>query len=297
MLAQAILQAFNKKNPEVSSFHIIALSREELDITNKKSVHKKIRKLKPEIIINATGYTNVDGAETDREAAFAVNSEGVGYLAEVCAEINAMLLHFSTDYIFDGTQPQGYREDDEEHIKPLNVYGESKRAGELLITNYELRSLRHFIIRTSWLYGAGGKNFVDTLLTRARDGQQEFRVVNDQFGKPTYTDDLAERVAWVVEHKDALKAGVYHCTNEINSNATTNSVAGISWYEFAREIFTQAHELGIIHQAPAVISCSTAEFPRPAKRPQYSALRNTKLSPMRDWKEALRAYLTGIAVS
>lgn len=119
MLAKAILQTFNKKDPEGSSFHITAWGREELDITNKKIVHEKIKELCPGIVINATGYINVDGAETEKETAFVVNAEGVGYLAEVCAEINAALFHFSTDYIFDGTKAEGYREDDEEHQKPL----------------------------------------------------------------------------------------------------------------------------------------------------------------------------------
>ena len=289
MLGQAILKAFNKNDSEGTSFHIIAYGRGELDITNKKSVHEKIQKLKPEVVINATGYTNVDGAETEREKAFAVNAEGVWYVAEICAQVKATLFHFSTDYIFDGKEPEGYREDDTAHINPLNVYGDSKRAGELRIENKELN---YFIIRTSWLYGAGGKNFVDTLLTRARDGQMEFKVVNDQFGKPTYTGDLAEQVLWLIERRGELKSGIYHCANEINS--ITHSVAGISWYDFAREIFKQAHELGIIKKAPLVVPCATFEFQRPAKRPQYSVLRNTKLSPMREWKGALRDYLTGI---
>lgn len=292
MLGQAVLQAFHKKDPEGSSFHFTAWGREELDITNKKSVHEKIRELRPKIVINATGYTNVDGAETERETAFAVNAEGVGHVAKACAEIGAAFIHFSTDYVFDGMQSGVYAEDDEEHVKPLNVYGESKLEGELRIKNCELRiankALKYFIVRTSWLYGAGGKNFVDTMLTRARDGQTEFKVVNDQFGKPTYTHDLAERVVWMIERVEELKSGLYHCTNEVKNQEI---IAGISWYGFAREIFTQAHEFGMIDKIPAIVPCPSAEFPRPAKRPQYSALINTKLAPMREWREALRAYL------
>src|SRR3989338_11145463 len=215
MLVQAIAQAFNKNDPEGTFFHIIACGRGELDITNKKSVHEKIQKLKPAIVINATGYTNVDGAETEREKAFAVNAEAVGDLAEVCAEIGAIFFHFGTDYIFDGTQTQGYREDDTKYIAPFNTYGESKLEGEKRIkiqmskSKYQIKSKiqnpKYFIIRTSWLYGAGGKNFVDTLLTRAKDGQKEFKVVNDQFGKPTYTGDLAERVLWMLERLEKLE--------------------------------------------------------------------------------------------
>ncbi|MBI4360097.1 MAG: dTDP-4-dehydrorhamnose reductase [Candidatus Jacksonbacteria bacterium] len=295
MLGQEICKNYELRS---TNYEFISLGHEDLDITNKKIVHEKIRELRPKIVINATGYTNVDGAETEKETAFAVNAEGVEYLAEACAEINAALFHFSTDYIFDGTQAVGYKEDVEDHIKPLNVYGESKRAGELLITNYKLRiehkEWKYFIIRTSWLYGTGGKNFVDTLLTRARDGQTEFKVVNDQFGKPTYTGDLAERVLWMIEQSGELESGIYHCVNEITNYETP---AGIAWYDFAREIFTQARELGIIKKVPLVVPCATSEFPRPAKRPTYSALINTKLSPMREWKGALRDYLTRISVS
>ena len=268
------------------------MGREELDITNKQSVYEKIKELQPGVVINATGYTNVDGAETEKKTAFAVNAEGVGYIAEICARINAVLFHFSTDYIFDGREPQGYREDDTEHIGPLNVYGESKRAGELRITNKEWQ---YFIIRTSWLYGSGGKNFVDTMLARAKEGQTEFKVVDDQFGKPTYTEDLAERVVWMVEHMNKLKAGVYHCANEVANcelRITNDKAAnGISWYEFACEIFKQAHSVGILKFVPKLTPCATSEFPRPAARPRYSALINTKLPLMRDWKEAIGEYM------
>ncbi|MFH1713032.1 MAG: dTDP-4-dehydrorhamnose reductase [Candidatus Jacksonbacteria bacterium] len=305
----------------------IAWDRADLDITDKKQVSQKINRLKPAIVINAAGYTDVDGAEIDRRTAFKVNRDAVGYIAEACRQIGARLIHFSTDYVFDGTQPSGYVEDDVKDLKPLNVYGESKRIGELRITNYELR---YFIIRTSWLYGSGGRNFVDTMLKRAIDGQKEFKVVDDQFGLPTYTVDLAERVLWIVERIDQLESGVYHVVNSKLKHAssavrrrggTQNSTcligsppkrrkpqlhvmptwhgktksfmkpAGITWYEFAMEIFRLARKVGILSDLPKVEPCMTDEFPRQAKRPKYGALINTKLPEMREWKQALRAYL------
>src|SRR3989338_1037737 len=303
MLGQAVQKKFEIRN---SKFEIISFGRTDLDITNKKVVQEKIVAVNPAVIINATGYTNVDGAETETEKAFAVNADGVGNIAEACAKIGATLFHFSTDYVFDGTQENGYTEDDIEHLKPATVYGQSKLAGEVLIQNQKsppkadqpmaekiknqndkskLKNFKYFIIRTAWLYGAGGKNFVDTLIMRAKQGQTEFKVVRDQCGKPTFKEDLAQTVLWMIDNKEKLGSGVYYATNE------TESSRGISWYEFAQEIFAVAHDTGIIAQKPRVMPCTTAEFPRPARRPMYSALTNTKLPKMRGWKDALQAYV------
>jgi dTDP-4-dehydrorhamnose reductase len=130
---------------------------------------------------------------------------------------------------------------------------------------------------------------VDTLITRVKGGQTEFTVVNDQFGKPTFTEDLAQSVLWMIEYLDKLESGVYHCTNEVHSKLP--QAAGISWYTFAGEIFKQAYRCGIIKFQPTITPCTCAEFPRPAVRPQYSALVNTKLPPMGDWKVALKKYI------
>ena len=219
MLGRAIAQEMTRT--VTSYYELKAFGRGDLDITNKNAVFAKITQFNPTVVINATGYTNVDGAETEKKAAFAVNAVGVGYLVEACAEIGAIFFHFSTDYIFDGIVQDGYMEDDTTHIGPLNTYGKSKLEGEFKIQNSKFKiqnkEWKRFIIRTSWLYGPGGKNFVDTLLTRAQGGQTEFKVVNDQFGKPTYTKDLAQQVVWMVEHKDELASGVYHCANEITN--------------------------------------------------------------------------------
>ena len=215
MLGRAIAQEMTRT--VTSYYELKAFGRGDLDITNKNAVFAKITQFNPTVVINATGYTNVDGAETEKEKAFAVNAEGSGYVAEASAEIGALLFHFSTDYIFDGIVQDGYMEDDTTHIGPLNTYGKSKLEGEFKIQNSKFKiqnkEWKRFIIRTSWLYGPGGKNFVDTLLTRAQGGQTEFKVVNDQFGKPTYTKDLAQQVVWMVEHKDELASGVDHCPN------------------------------------------------------------------------------------
>jgi dTDP-4-dehydrorhamnose reductase len=230
----------------------------DVDITDRNAVMKLIEHECPTIVINAAAYTDVDGCEDNRLYAFSVNGEGPGYIAEACNEVNAVLVHFSTDYIFDGTQ-KGYRESDLPN--PINVYGESKLLGEASIAE-NLENYR--IIRTSWLFGSHGKNFVDTILTLSHD-MPEVRVVNDQIGKPTYTVDLAGKVPEIIE----CDTGIYHITNE----------GQCSWYDFAREFI------------PNAVPCSSEEFPRRAKRPAYSVLVNTKTSSLRHWKEALKEYI------
>ena len=304
MLGSEIVKTLTRSD-KLTMSKLIAWGQEELDITQQDQVIKKISELKPDIVINATGYTNVDGAEKESKLAFKVNADGVGYIAQACNQIGASLIHFSTDYVFDGSQPGGYLESDKEHIGSVNEYGESKLSGELRIKNYALR--KYFIVRTSWLYGIGGKNFVETMLSRAKADQKEFKVINDQFGRPTWTGDLAERVIWMIERMDELKGGVYHVTNYISEKRKAKSeklqlkaksfldqenIEGIAWYQFAKEIFKQAKEIGILLKMPKVEPCTTDQFPGPAKRPRYSVLLNTKLPEMREWKEGLREYLS-----
>ena len=316
MLGQAIVEKFKVQSshpagdyPKGEKFKIIALGRQDLDITKKSQVIKKISEIKPDLVINATGYTDVDGAESERQKAFAVNGDAVGYIAQACSQIGASFIHFSTDYVFDGSRAHGYEEDDLEHLGPLNVYGESKLIGEENVkiqisnvkSNPNFKCQKFFIIRTSWLYGAGGTNFVDAMLKRAIDGQTQFKVVNDQFGLPTYTRDLAERVLWMVERIDQLDSGIYHVTNSKFKiqNSKCNSKcknykedsSGITWHQFAQEIFKQAKELGILSRLPNVKPCTSDEFPRPARRPKYGALINAKSPEMREWKIALKEFL------
>ena len=190
----------------------ITLTHKDLDITNKVQVLEFIQKISPDIVINAAAYTNVDGCEDNPEIAFRVNGYGPGNLAEACNKIGAKLVHFSTDYVFDGSKDQ-YKESD--IPSPINVYGQSKLLGEQEI----MKNLKDYrIIRISWLFGKHGKNFVEAILKLSHE-IDEVKVVNDQFGRPTYTLDLAHRIKEVTE----LEAGIYHLTND-----------GIcSWYEFA----------------------------------------------------------------
>ena len=257
-----------------ADFKPYLFDKDELDITDSKEVFKLLNDLKPDIVINAAAYTDVDGCETNKELAMKVNGEAPGYLAEIAREIGAFFVHYSTDYVFSGDKKSGYREDDEPD-SPVNFYGESKLAGEEAIKK---AGGKYYIIRTSWLFGLNGKNFVETMLRLAQE-KEKLRVVNDQRGKPTFTIDLSQRTRYIVENKKDF--GIYHVTNE---PATT-------WYEFASEILKQWDGERHPHFT-GIFPCASSEFPRPAKRPEYSILLNTKLPPMRSWQEALGEYLT-----
>lgn len=261
MLGQALCAAF-------SDYDVTAWDRAELDITSEVATREKISALRPEVIINAAAYTNVDGAETDRAAAFLVNADGVKNVAAAAKKIRAKVVHYSTDYVFPGDSEAGYSEDASTG-PPVNVYGESKLAGEQALQN---SGCDYYLIRTAWLYGSGGKNFVDTMLKLGSE-KKEVRVVNDQHGSPTHTQDLARYTKELLEKN--FPSGVYHGTN----------VGVTTWFEFAREIFAAAS------LAMTVTPVSSAEFSRPAKRPPWSVLLNTKGPAMRPWQEALRDYI------
>ena len=263
MLGYELVEAFFEGN------ELFLWDREQIDITKRDDVIKKIGKLKPDIVINSAAYTAVDKAESEKDAVYKVNGCAVGFLSTICKEIDALLIHFSTDYVFDGENHLGYKED---HLvtKPITLYGRSKVLGEKLITDI---NPRHYLIRTSWLFGKNGKNFVETMIGLANE-KRDIKVVNDQFGSPTYAKDLAYKVREMVNENKP--SGIYHITNSNHC----------SWYEFALKIFEFA---GL---KPNVKPVKTEEFPTPAKRPIYSMLVNTKLSPMRSWEEALKDYLT-----
>lgn len=248
---------------------IIGPSHSECDICNTAEVASQISKVSPDVVINATGYTAVDKAETESDKAFEINAKAVGGLAKMLAEKNITLVHFSTDYIFDGLNPNGYKETDSPF--PLSVYGKSKAAGEQEI----FKHLKNYhLIRTSWLYGPGGKNFVDTMIELHRkNGGKPLKVVNDQRGCPTYSIDLANAVLGLLKAK---KHGIFHVVN--NGSCT--------WYEFAVEIFRQ---LGVNQPVDPITS---KDLNRPAPRPKCSILLNTKLPRLRPWQEALEDYLS-----
>ncbi len=240
----------------------------DYDLSKFKELEIKIRTIKPEVIINAAALTNVDACETDQELCRQINGQAVGKLAALTKGINIILVHFSTDYVFAGNDKNGYSE--EAPTNPLNAYGQSKALGEqLLIKNTD----KYYLIRTAWLYGPSGKNFVDTIINLAGKSQL-VPVVNDQFGSPTYTKDLAASVRRILIDKRPF--GLYHQTNS----------GQCSWYEFAFKIKA-------IKRFEAVIEpVSSQQFPRPAIRPKYSILLNTKLPALRPWPEALADYLS-----
>jgi dTDP-4-dehydrorhamnose reductase len=260
MLGNELAKVFAKHKPFLWDL-------DEIDITDRSQVEQKISNLAPELIINAAAYTDVDACEENEELATKVNGEAVGYLADVAHHLKVTLVHYSTDYVFDGNNKQGYVEDDE--LSPVNAYGRSKLSGELRVTSYELRDF--YLIRTAWLYGLQGKNFVETMLSMAQ-AVEPLKVIDDQVGSPTYAPDLAEATLDIIESKKPY--GIYHRTN---SGQT-------SWYGFAKEIFE------IFGKKVELGPCTTEEYPLPAKRPKYSVLQSTKLEPMRSWQEALKDY-------
>jgi dTDP-4-dehydrorhamnose reductase len=257
---------------------VVPLRRPQADLTQAAALRTLLTDLKPRLVVNCAAYNFVDKAEAEPEAAFAVNAWGVRALAETCRELDCVLLHFSTDYVFglDAERDRPFREDDAPG--PVGVYGLSKLAGEYLV-----RSMcpRHFVIRTCGLYGvwgSGGKggNFVETMLRVAGQGKP-LRVVGDQHCTPSYTVDVAAAAAQLVQTD---RYGLYHVTNGGRA----------SWYEFAREIFQTA---GV---AANLTSITSAEFGAAARRPPYSVLDCGKaaavgVSPLRPWREALAAYL------
>ncbi len=204
---------------------------EELDITNKKEVEDKLEELKPTLIINAAAYTDVDGAQTNKDLALAVNGEAVGHLAQVASKLSAVIVHYSTDYVFEGEKTQGYQED--EQPNPLGIYGQSKLLGEKLLRQ---KAKKYYLIRSSWLFGKNGeKNFVRKILTKAVQ-ESRLKVVNDHFGKPTYAKDLAQKTREIIESQKPY--GIYHVTNETPEG-------GITWYDLAKKAIEQ---VGLSHR-------------------------------------------------
>lgn len=259
-LGKDVLLELERKNHQA-----YGLDRQQLDITIEEDVMAYISEVKPDVILHCAAYTNVDAAEENEDAAYAVNAAGTEYLAKAASQNGAKMLYVSTDYVFDGSANKPYEVD--EPTKPLGAYGRTKLAGEqLLQKNLD----EFFIVRTAWVFGIHGNNFVKTMLRLGKE-RGEVGVVHDQVGSPTYTVDLAQLM---VELMETDKYGVYHATN-----------SGIcSWYEFAVEIFKQAK------MDVKVNPLTTDQFPRPAARPKYSVLSKKRieqegLNPLRDWKK------------
>lgn len=250
---------------------VYGFSRQKLDITDFSLVVETVQSIKPNVIIHAAAFTKVDQAESEADQAYLVNAFGTRNLAVAAQQAGAKIVYISTDYVFDGEGSSPYREYDP--VRPLSVYGKSKLAGEEMVKTL---TNRYFIVRTSWLFGRHGHNFVATMLKLARE-HGEVKVVDDQVGTPTSTDDLAKFL------KDLMvteRYGIYHASNQ----------GSCSWYEFAKAIFAES---GLNINLTAV---TTQEFPRPAPRPAYSvldhmAIRLNGFPSFRHWREALQEFI------
>lgn len=264
-------------------------SDKEIDITDYKVLEKFGKDKKIKWVINCAGYTKVDKAEEEIDEAFRINKDGVRNIALFSAKRQIRLIHISTDYVFDGRQEGGavvYREDDK--TDPINIYGKSKLAGE-----EEIKKIleEYFIIRTAWLYGAKGNNFVYTMLRLFKE-RDLVKVVEDQWGSPTYTADLAGAILKIIEN-DSVNYGIYHFTDE----GVTN------WYEFARTIYKKAKRLGLIEDDKKVEiqPIKTEDYPTAARRPRYSVLSKEKIKKefdlkIKDWDEALEDFLATLSL-
>jgi len=269
----------------VPALELTVLTRQELNLTQLEAVQTAIAEAKPEVVINAAAYTAVDRAEAERDLAMLINGKAPGMMAAAALDCDARLIHISTDYVFAGDKGVPYLETDPTY--PLNAYGESKLAGEQAILATDANAV---IVRTAWVYGAGGKgNFAKTMLRLGAE-RPEVRVVADQIGTPTYTGDLAAAIAAIAcPTETPLPAGIYHYTN--------SGVA--SWYDFATAIFEEAAALGMPLRLKQVVPISTAEYPTPARRPAYSVLACGKLSrylgqPAPHWRQGLRTMLSNL---
>ncbi|WP_032122628.1 dTDP-4-dehydrorhamnose reductase [Clostridium amazonitimonense] len=253
---------------------IMALDVDELDITNLDKCKTVAKELKPELIINCAAYTNVDNCEKQEDLAFKINALGARNLAIIAEELGAKLVQVSTDYVFAGNRNEPYKEYD--ITNPLSVYGKSKLLGENYVREF---CSRYFILRTAWLYGLNGGNFVKTIMKAAKE-KGELKVVNDQRGNPTYAEDLAHHILALAVTEEY---GIYHCTGQ----------GECSWYDFAKAIVEYSN-------IPCKVEPITSEqLDRAAKRPSYSSLDNMMLrctigNNMRDWKEALEQFISKV---
>lgn len=258
---------------------ILALDRDKLDITDRDAVFQTVQQFLPDVIINAAAYTAVDRAESEIELAEAINVNGAIYLAEAAAEIDALMLHISTDYVFDGQGSQPYQENNP--VAPQSVYGNTKLAGEIAVQNANPKSV---ILRTAWVFGEHGNNFVKTMLRLGKE-RDSLGVVADQIGSPTYAGDIADALINIAEQILNGKQnayGIYHFSGQ----------PYVSWHGFAEAIFQQAVLQKILAKAPLVNAISTADYPTPAKRPANSRLNLNKIKQVfgiepSDWRKAL----------
>ena len=259
---------------EFVNHQVVPVTRAELDVTDRGAAERLLLEERPDAVINCAGYTDVDGAEDDLDGAMDVNAEGAASVAAAAREIGSKVVYPSSDYVFDGSKSEPYVESDEP--RPLSIYAQSKLAGE-----HETAELnpRHFVVRSAWLFGTSGRNFVETMLALGSD-HGEVLVVRDQVGCPTYTAHLADALVRLV---DTEAFGLHHIASQ----------GECSWFDFAQEIFIQS---GVECR---VMSCTTEELGRPAPRPAYSALGTERLDALYlpHWKEGLASYLAERSVA
>ena len=252
---------------------------ETADFGAPDSLAPLVDRIAPDVVVNAAAYTAVDRAESERDTAFRANAEAPAALAAACAQRDTLLVHYSTDYVFDGTGTRPYREDDP--VAPLGVYGESKLAGEQAIL---ASGARHMIFRTAWVYADRGSNFMLTMLRLARE-RDELRVVADQVGTPTPAILIADITAVVLDRPFSA-SGLWHLT----------AGGETSWHGFAEAIVEQAHTLGLITRRPQVTAIASSEYPTPVRRPAYSRLDCGRLQrefgiDLADWRDGLNGVL------
>ncbi|MCX7897925.1 MAG: dTDP-4-dehydrorhamnose reductase [Rhodocyclaceae bacterium] len=258
---------------------VVAFDRQGLDLAQPDGIRNTLRTIRPQVIVNAAAYTAVDAAEREKSLAFAINGDAPGILAEEARRLDALLIHYSTDYVFDGKKSAPYREEDPTH--PLSVYGQSKQAGEAAIA---ASGCRHLIFRVSWVYGRRGRNFFLTILRLARE-KEELKVVADQIGAPTWSRMIAEATALALARYHG-QTGLYH----LCASGET------SWHGFAARIIERAHAQGLLGKLLPVRPITSAEYPAAAPRPANSRLDCTHLRQdfaltLPDWETQLALCL------
>jgi dTDP-4-dehydrorhamnose reductase len=277
-IAQALARAYNLRGD-----HVTLVGRSSISVTDQRRLTAAVIDFNPKLVVNAAAYTAVDKAEDDKEAAFAINRDGAGFVAAAADAAGAPIIHLSSDYVFDGTKRVPYLETDP--TNPLNVYGESKLAGEMAVASC---TNNHVILRTSWVCSPIGHNFVKTMLRLARD-RDEVAVVDDQWGSPTFAADLAAEIILIGDKLMSVDdrsqfCGTYH----------TSGAGETTWYQFAREIMIQSAAKG--GPSCRVRAIASSEYPTRAKRPAYSCLNCSKINRVFDislpqWETSLSACI------
>jgi dTDP-4-dehydrorhamnose reductase len=250
---------------------VIAVDRRHMDLASPDAIRQAIRSIKPSVIVNAAAYTAVDRAESEPVLAMAINGTAPGIIAEEARRLGCFVIHYSTDYVFDGSKETPYLESD--LANPLSVYGRSKLTGEQAIQSV---GLPHYIFRTSWIYASRGRNFVRTILRLAQE-RSELRIVNDQVGAPTWARAIAESTALVLAQAVTASGVNVERLRETSGLYHLTATGSVSWFDFARAIFHEAAAI-VDERIPALVPISTSGYPVPARRPSNSRLENAKFT-------------------